>query len=499
MNVHFDTLGLGCNATEREVKSAYAKLIKQFKPTSHPTEFAQIREAYEYVLEQVKLGGYASQTFLNSQEHLDADSQSRPFSNPSNPIDSQLVLSQLNESMPDYQPAHRQKSTQPIESSAILPKPETTEAELAAPVEDWERPAEVDIHALINQMDTFLMPQQEDMALRCFEQHMSVYDSMTLDQRADYEESFGYWLLHASQPSLQVLSAACQQFGWRAGRLNILKEADWDLEQRFSNLLRLASLYQEARAIKNPYLTPQQGQKLKWFGWLHRYDYLTSGQQKKQWAQQCDEFWLPSSQAYFSNMPSPRFNVSLVNIMFGLCVLAIAYAFHPDSSLVIALLCLLAVVIGMLPTLLQIGLLLIETTLDKRSKFFAKHVFYRYISSRLIFSILLGVITAGLVYLFTPKVNLFYPLIVSMPLILLVFEMYYDFIGKLERPLVTIAELTHGAVLAVEETIKHTFPDAGLIVSALLRVLFYSVLPLMVIKQLAETLLEKIQARWKAK
>ena len=44
----WDTLGLAPTADERDLKRAYAALIKQFRPDTHPHDFARIREAYEW-------------------------------------------------------------------------------------------------------------------------------------------------------------------------------------------------------------------------------------------------------------------------------------------------------------------------------------------------------------------------------------------------------------------------------------------------------------------
>ena len=57
---YFKTLGLSRNATEKEIKSAFRKLAKQFHPDLHPkdekaeSEFKEINEAYEILSNQEK-------------------------------------------------------------------------------------------------------------------------------------------------------------------------------------------------------------------------------------------------------------------------------------------------------------------------------------------------------------------------------------------------------------------------------------------------------------
>ena len=51
---NYELLGVSYDADERTIKRAYATLIKQYRPDSHPQEFARIRSAYESLLEQCR-------------------------------------------------------------------------------------------------------------------------------------------------------------------------------------------------------------------------------------------------------------------------------------------------------------------------------------------------------------------------------------------------------------------------------------------------------------
>lgn len=55
----FALLGVARDVDERELKRAYARLIKRFRPDRAPAEFARIQAAYEHVTQVIKLGAAA--------------------------------------------------------------------------------------------------------------------------------------------------------------------------------------------------------------------------------------------------------------------------------------------------------------------------------------------------------------------------------------------------------------------------------------------------------
>ena len=66
-----DLLGVSHNVDERDLKRAYTRLIRRFKPEHHPDEFAKIRAAYEEVLRRVQF----MQQFRNQQEQVQEQEQ----------------------------------------------------------------------------------------------------------------------------------------------------------------------------------------------------------------------------------------------------------------------------------------------------------------------------------------------------------------------------------------------------------------------------------------
>ena len=66
---YFKILGVSRNATDKEIKSAFRKLARQFHPDLHPQDkkaesaFKEINEAYEILSDQEKKKSY--EQFLN--------------------------------------------------------------------------------------------------------------------------------------------------------------------------------------------------------------------------------------------------------------------------------------------------------------------------------------------------------------------------------------------------------------------------------------------------
>jgi curved DNA-binding protein len=79
---YFKILGVGRNATEKEIKSAFRKLARKFHPDLHPhdetaeSEFKEINEAYEILSDEDKKKSY--EQFLNYWFY-NRDAKSRDF------------------------------------------------------------------------------------------------------------------------------------------------------------------------------------------------------------------------------------------------------------------------------------------------------------------------------------------------------------------------------------------------------------------------------------
>ena len=50
----WQVLGVEPTSDTQVIRRAYAVLVRQYRPDSHPLEFAKVREAYEHALEMAR-------------------------------------------------------------------------------------------------------------------------------------------------------------------------------------------------------------------------------------------------------------------------------------------------------------------------------------------------------------------------------------------------------------------------------------------------------------
>ncbi|MBL4774359.1 MAG: DnaJ domain-containing protein [Alcanivoracaceae bacterium] len=65
----WDILEIDETDDKKAIKKAYAVLIKQYKPDDNPEKFKEIQEAYEYILNQMKISRIKSTNLVDSIEN----------------------------------------------------------------------------------------------------------------------------------------------------------------------------------------------------------------------------------------------------------------------------------------------------------------------------------------------------------------------------------------------------------------------------------------------
>ncbi len=85
----FRVLGVEPGAAEADVRRAYTRLIRRFKPEHAPEQFRRVREAYEQVLEMTRWGGWNPPPFSPSP---DAEPDVPPTRPPADPQDAAWAL-----------------------------------------------------------------------------------------------------------------------------------------------------------------------------------------------------------------------------------------------------------------------------------------------------------------------------------------------------------------------------------------------------------------------
>ena len=170
----FDLLGVPRSSDERELKRAYVRLIKRFRPDERPVEFRRVRVAFESARDALRYGAY----FLDeggSESELgrdDADASSAP---------DEPSTSQIAEESPERA---FQGSLDRLERTQRADRP--SEASCAPPVNEPENASELDLVA-------HRIRHGEDLS-----RSGAIYDKAVLD--ACWRQDLLRWELLREQP-----------------------------------------------------------------------------------------------------------------------------------------------------------------------------------------------------------------------------------------------------------------------------------------------------------
>lgn len=211
----FRTLGIARDADETAIKRAYSSKIKQYRPDSHPAEFARIREAYEEAVRRCR----ARQEWADEDEEL--------------PDEGDVTFAQITRVRSDI-PAPAD-TTQTAASTAADPHADAVEMMMA----ELESQADHDT---------------EEGTLQRYRPHSAELARLPLDQQMDYERALCYWLLFSENPKLLVFLEASKRYGWEENSMEIVRAYGDYAGVRFATIRRLAGLFAEARINANPFL-----------------------------------------------------------------------------------------------------------------------------------------------------------------------------------------------------------------------------------------------------
>jgi curved DNA-binding protein CbpA len=348
----YKILDVPYNADQRTIKKAYAALIKQYRPDSHPLEFARIRSAYEELMKQcryqqrneddnnasssfeIEIPSYASIQVETQNDQVEQikelvdkliiqpqfstenwqndnnnDSFERLIDKPFIQLPEVIASDDLeNQNDPYSRLVDKPIISQPLTLNQPIDKPEIAQTDTAPDVDElaWiEKPA-IDIAELIEQLNCFKQPACEQVALACFQTQLLKFPAMNLDQRMDYEEKLYYSLIFNDRPPLLVFATANEYFDW-TNNASWIKAAQskWN-SQRFYALSQLSFLYRSACQQYNPYFRAQH-EVISKSSWLStHYHYLKAQQQRDDWSRICQWANLKALENYFSDKPQHR-------------------------------------------------------------------------------------------------------------------------------------------------------------------------------------------------
>lgn len=343
---NYEILGVPYNADQRAIKRAYAALIKEFRPDSHPAEFARIRSAYEQALEQSR---YRVQYDFDD---FDDDSSSSANNESTNSTASDSVESE-DWKVEDFEQLYSHLIDIPIvilpdnqaESdhsddlySRLVDKPviQPTEQNLEAPVIHpsdlnadelaWIKKTAINIGALIEQLSSFQQPANEQAALACFQAQLADIASMNLEQRMDYEERLYNRLIYKDRPPLLVFAAASEYFDWTHHASWIQASQNQWNKQVFEGLSQLSVLYRKICTRYNPYFQAQHDAVVKPKRLTTRYAEQQAQELCIEWHYLCHTGSLPELDSYFAKKPAqpPLYIMDvLLGALLGLTVLEI--------------------------------------------------------------------------------------------------------------------------------------------------------------------------------
>ncbi len=225
MTQPWSILGLEPTNDEGLIRKTYARLVRQFRPESHPTEFSALRQAYEAAL------SLARTQIASHDTHL---------SNPHEPAESSL---QWFEASPGTSTAN----------PTILPVRQ-----------GW------DDQAALEQLRQCMDRQDNGAAVAWLIHYLAIARHSTVDAMYDFEAALAHAVLSHEAPPLHFIEACAKQLDWpkRWHQLGtMLRPAP---AHRLKRLLELAQQYRfSSQHAANPwqrYLFSDPSSEMPWIG-----------------------------------------------------------------------------------------------------------------------------------------------------------------------------------------------------------------------------------------
>ncbi|MGQ2966720.1 MAG: TonB family protein [Methylophilus sp.] len=259
----YQILGIDSSADSKEIKRAYARLIKQFRPDTHPVEFGNIRQAYEI----------ASAQYLHD-------------------------LASLEQAQAE-QAEHTQKEQAPVADQQPVEPPTIARPEL--PVMEF-----------LTQLTQLAERNEEQSAQQLTLAFLGRLNVYSLDESSQIELEILNWIFTFRHPLLLAFIELDRYYRWTETQGFSLREfspgeAAWLVDFR-----QLAEDYQQALSQKNINLSAVESRLPVFL--LSKSDVV----QRKQWQRHCDELNLAALKTYFKPPPASSFTVTREDLFFSL-------------------------------------------------------------------------------------------------------------------------------------------------------------------------------------
>jgi hypothetical protein len=219
----FRELGLQWDADEGDIRRAYAALIKQFRPDSHPAEFARIREAYETAMRICRM----------RREYAEEESP--------NPHEAQQDEPGACDPQPQEQggqaPAHSDVRTVRV----VLDAPDSLNPDAL-------------VAEKIRELDAQVAAGDEARSLQALHEQWQAISAFSLDVQMDYAHALREWVIYSGRAPMRLILEAASRFGWHAQQREVELLYGRDGVHRLEMLLELADHYAAAGENRSPYL-----------------------------------------------------------------------------------------------------------------------------------------------------------------------------------------------------------------------------------------------------
>ena len=199
----WETLGIAATPEEGAIRKAYAARVRQWRPDTHPQEFARLREAYEHALRWARMA---------VQEQVQDEAEAGAL-----------------EEVPVPAPVQA-----PVQTPLVLPEPVVSAADLPLP------PAGPSADEMILELARCFSGQGEIEAIGLLRQQYALVSAHTVDARLDWEQVLLASLLGAQAPPLSLLFEGDRLLGWRDRHADVTQMFGHEPAERLRLLIELA-------------------------------------------------------------------------------------------------------------------------------------------------------------------------------------------------------------------------------------------------------------------
>jgi TonB family protein len=281
----YQILGIDSSANSKEIKRAYAKLIKQFRPDTHPVEFGNIRQAYEI----------ASAQYLHDLASL--------------------------EQAPDDQAEHEQPAGATSDEYAPAEHIPAEQGSVADPGPVPAPPAaspELPVMEFLIQLTQLSEHHDEQSAKQLTLAFLGRLNAYSLDESSLIELEILNWIFTFRHPLLLAFIELDRYYHWTEIQGFSLREFSPGEVAWLEGFRQLAEDYQQALSQKSSNLSAVKSQLPGFL--LSKSDVV----QRKQWQRRCEELNLLALKAYFKPPPASSYAITREDIFFSLIPAGIA-------------------------------------------------------------------------------------------------------------------------------------------------------------------------------